>query len=134
MIGIIQNPKSNVKKEYTSAHGTFFVHAVTIEGVEYESHQKTNVNKYKGGETVEYEVKQDQKGNKKVSTKPVEAPAASTSTPISSVTPVPSGSHAAFNQVWLQVFAALCTLKAGTPTTLEQVTEKTQEITKKLLS
>lgn len=124
----ISKIRENVKS-YNSpkAGGNLYVHAVTFEGdpIEYEHHSKTQQPKYKPGEELWYEVTTDNYGNKKI--KPGKAPDSQNNLIPPSLSPNTVISDVSYNDAWLRIFQAICSLKAG-QATLVDVIKHTDEL------
>lgn len=126
MQGTIQSTRENVKPTYTTTNGQFFVHSVTIGGIEYESHQKKQTNKLKVGETVEFDIKTDAKGNQKITIKTPSSPGG-ISYPPKVQEPVNNGQNllpkpdnagqqgTSNRETWLALFQAVATFNQGAP-------------------
>lgn len=124
----IDKTRENSKQGYTSAFGPLSVHTLTVGGVDYEYHSKSNILKQKPGDSVWCTFTTDKQGNNKIKIEkapnnaPIQAqqqvmPIGNTHVPYVGA---PSTSLSPPHDLKLRIFEALCTLKSGTPATLEQ--------------
>jgi len=130
MTATVEQVKENNKPGYTTGHGNFFVHGITLTGdaTVYDYHSKSAKCKLKAGEVINYSLTADSRGNPKIKLEtatPVAAPAGVVNNQQS------IGEVTSVNR-WLSVFRSICIFKAGTQFTLEQVVEATDKITKKV--
>lgn len=134
MTSQIVKVRENIKPAYTSQFGTLAIHGISFadDPAEFEYHSKSDKCKLKVGETISYIVTTDKKGNAKI--KLEQAPpstSAASPAPQHRPTSVPQniapGAHpeqivaVGRSATWLAVFSAICTLKSGTATKLDDV-------------
>lgn len=134
---LIQKTRENIKPSYQFKNMTYYVHGLTLNGVEYEYHSKTNNCRYNANSTIWYEsVTVDKQGNQKLKgvtdKDPNGGQAPSTQQNMSQGGQQLIATGISLpnvkNALWLQVFSALCTLKSGTSTKAEEIVQVTDHI------
>lgn len=136
---VLEKTRENIKKSYKSSFGELFIHGLTINGVEYEYHAKSNTLAMRPGQTIWYEgLETDKQGNPKIKKPTTKQPEGWTAPPVPSPsTPTQDRQVVSADNGkgdWLRVFSALCTLKSGTQASLDESVDKIVAATDKIVA